>query len=129
MRISVEIAPGELLDKISILEIKRERISAPEKLVHILAERETLERSRLAAGIDTPEIEALRAELKSVNEALWDIEDRLRVLERERSFDDDFVQLARSVYLTNDRRAAIKLKINDLLGSDIAEAKSYESYT
>jgi len=128
LRISVEIAPGELLDKISILEIKRERISSPEKLTHIVAEWETLERSRLAAGIASPEVDALRAELKSVNETLWDIEDRLRVLERGRTFDDDFVQLARSVYLTNDRRAAIKLKINDLLGSDIAEAKSYESY-
>lgn len=128
MRIEVEIAPGELFDKLTILEIKSERISDAEKLRHVRAERESLERARGRDIPPSPELDALYAELKALNEALWDIEDRLRVLERAGDFDEAFVGLARSVYITNDRRAAVKLRINRMLGSDIAEAKSYEAY-
>jgi hypothetical protein len=128
MRIEVEIAPGELFDKLTILEIKSERISDAEKLRHVRAERESLEMARDRDVAPSPELDALYAELKALNEALWDIEDRLRVLERAGDFGADFVGLARSVYITNDRRAAVKLRINRMLGSDIAEAKSYEAY-
>ncbi|MEX2454809.1 MAG: DUF6165 family protein [Rhodospirillaceae bacterium] len=128
MRIKVEIAPGELLDKLSILEIKAERISDPDKLRHIRAERETLAASRSGAIAASPEIDALFAELRAVNSALWDIEDDIRVLERNGDFGTEFVRLARSVYRTNDRRAEIKRDINRILGSDIAEEKSYEEF-
>lgn len=128
MRIMVEIAPGELLDKLSILEIKSERIRDPEKLRYVRAEYESLAASRDRNVPDTAEIGTLCAELKAANAALWDIEDRLRVLEREGEFGEEFVKLARSVYLTNDRRAEIKRRINIMLNSDIAEAKSYEAY-
>lgn len=128
MRIKVEIAPGELLDKLSILEIKAERISDPDKLRHVRAERETLAASRNGAIPASPEIDALFAELRAVNSALWEIEDNIRVLERNGDFGTEFVSLARSVYRTNDRRAEIKRDINRILGSDIAEEKSYEEF-
>lgn len=128
MRISVEISPGELFDKLSILEIKLQRISDPEKLAHVRAELDALEKSRRREIVLSTVLDRLRAELSVVNETLWDVEDRLRVLERDRNFGEEFVALARSVYLTNDRRAAIKREINLMLDSDIAEAKSYEVY-
>lgn len=128
MRVPVEIAPGELFDKLTILEIKAERITDPEKMSHIAAERETLERSRVEHLPAVAELDELRTRLKSINEALWDIEDSIRDHEREGTFDEDFIQLARDVYRTNDQRAEIKRRINAILGSDIAEAKSYRPY-
>lgn len=128
MRVRVEIAPGELFDKLSILEIKTERIRDPDRLRHVQAEYECLLAGREFYLPASWKLEALFAELKCVNEELWDIEDRLRVHERSGDFGEEFVRLARSVYLTNDRRAEIKWRINRMLKSDIAEAKSYEPY-
>lgn len=128
MRVRVEIAPGELLDKLSILEIKSENISDAEKLAHIQAEYETLMQSRNEHIPANPVLDGFFDELKRVNKVLWDIEDEIRVLERNKNFGDEFIKLARAVYQTNDQRAEIKNKINRELNSDIAEAKSYEDY-
>lgn len=125
MRISIEISPGELLDKISILEIKNERIRDENKLGHIRRELETLNRSRHGTVADNEEIATLFAELKVINEQLWEIEDDIRLLEKASDFGDAFVALARSVYITNDRRAVVKRAIDELLESDIGEVKSY----
>ncbi|TVR97452.1 MAG: hypothetical protein EA406_09465 [Rhodospirillales bacterium] len=127
MRISVEIAPGELLDKLTILEIKSERLSDPSSLRHVEAELASLERARRHAIRDSEDLRRLCALLKAINERLWDIEDRIRAHERAGDFGLGFIKLARSVYITNDRRFAIKRRINQLLNTDIAEAKGYSS--
>ena len=126
--ITVEIAPGELIDKIAILEIKIARIADAAKLRNVRAEWETLTRARDAAIASSPEIEAETAALKRANETLWDAEDRLRECERNKDFGPRFVALARSVYVTNDARARIKRRLNELLGSRLIEEKSYASY-
>ena len=126
--ITVEIAPGELIDKITILEIKLARIADAAKLRNVRAEWETLVRARDAAFASSPEIETETAALKRANETLWDVEDRLRECERNKDFGPRFVELARSVYITNDERARIKRRINELLGSRLIEEKSYASY-
>jgi tetratricopeptide (TPR) repeat protein len=126
--IHVEIAPGELLDKITILEIKTERITDPQKLQNVRHELTVLERARRDRLPDLPQLASLTAELKKANEALWDIEDAIRDCERQEDFGARFVELARSVYKTNDRRAALKRQINELLGSAIVEEKSYAEY-
>ena len=126
--ISVEVAPGELIDKITILEIKLERMEDAEKLAHVKLEWETLTKARDAAIEPTPELENLSANLKTANEALWEIEDDIRDCERAKNFGETFIELARSVYITNDRRAALKREINELLGSSLIEEKSYASY-
>jgi hypothetical protein len=126
--ISIEIAPGELIDKITILEIKLERIKDADKLANVRLEWETLVKGRDAAIEETPELDRLSAELKAANEALWDIEDDIRDCERDKNFGDVFVELARSVYITNDKRAALKRQINELLGSSLIEEKSYSAY-
>lgn len=125
----VPIAPGELFDKISILEIKSERIADPEKLANVRLELELLRRRRDEAVPSSDGLLELYRELKSVNEALWMIEDDIRDCERNKDFGDRFVELARSVYLTNDKRAALKKQINQDLGSRIVEEKSYSDYT
>jgi len=116
------------MDKLSILEIKRERIRDPGKLRLVHAEYESLATVREHDIPGSPKLDALCNELKEVNAALWDIEDRLRAIERDGNFGSEFIDLARSVYRTNDRRAAIKQEINLMFDSDIAEAKSYEAY-
>jgi len=120
------VSVGELLDKITILQIKSERIPDEAKLVNVRRELgallETCERYGLA--VDHPKVGALRA----VNESLWAVEDLLRDKERMKSFDADFVQLARDVYVTNDKRAAIKRDLNVELGSGFVEEKSYKPY-
>lgn len=126
--ILVEIAPGELLDKQSILEIKSERITDAAKLANVRIELDVLVRARAGAIPDLAELEALYARLKGVNEALWEIEDGIRDEEAAQRFGARFVELARSVYRTNDERAAIKREINVLLGSRIVEEKSYKKY-
>ncbi|OFX10983.1 MAG: hypothetical protein A2516_04550, partial [Alphaproteobacteria bacterium RIFOXYD12_FULL_60_8] len=126
--ITVEIAPGELIDKITILEIKTERMSDPAKLVNVRVELDTLKDALHAAVPSSGELTRLSRELKSVNEALWDIEDDIRDCERATDFGEAFIRLARAVYITNDRRAALKRQINDLLGSRIIEEKSYAAY-
>jgi hypothetical protein len=126
--IMVEIAPGDLFDKISILEIKLSRLSDPRKLSNVRVELDLLGRARDSSVIITPRLEALCQRLKQVNGALWDIEDAIRDEEREARFGARFIELARSVYRDNDERAAIKREINLLLGSAIVEEKSYSDY-
>ncbi len=126
MRVPIEVAPGELIDRLTILHIKRERIPDPEKLAHVARETRVLEAARLEHMKPVAAVGDLETRLKEVNEALWDIEDELRGLEAERRFDGEFVRLARAVYRTNDERAAIKRQINKAYDSDIAEVKSYK---
>jgi len=126
--ILVEIAPGELLDKITILEIKRARIAQPEKLRNVQVELATLEEARGKTILPSATLDRLTADLRAVNEALWEIEDDIRQCERAGDFGPRFIELARSVYRQNDRRGALKREINDLLGSKIIEEKSYAKY-
>ena len=126
--ITVEIAPGELIDKITILEIKRERITDDVKLHHVRTELALLAGARDRAMPGSAELARLATELKSVNEALWRIEDEIRLCERDKDFGPRFIALARSVYRTNDRRAALKRQVNALLGSKLIEEKSHPSY-
>ena len=127
-KVLVEISPGELIDKLTILEIKLERISDPTKLTNVRREYEPLKEMLRQSFPETPELAALIDDLKQINLALWDIEDDIRELERANDFGEDFVRLARSVYRTNDRRAAVKHRINKLLDSAIIEEKSYAAY-
>lgn len=121
---SVPVSWGELLDKITILEIKRERISRPDALRNV--EREYAVLNEAAAGIiGIAGIAPLLQRLKRVNETLWDVEDAIRAQEADARFGTRFVALARSVYKTNDERAALKRKINALLHSELVEEKSY----
>ncbi|MDJ0652826.1 MAG: DUF6165 family protein [Xanthomonadales bacterium] len=126
--INVPVSFGELIDKITILEIKSERISDQQKLVNIRHELDLLEHTWNSSAASNADLSASRAELKSVNEALWEIEDRIRVKESEKAFDAEFIELARSVYVINDRRSVIKKDINLALGSELVEEKSYKSY-
>jgi post-segregation antitoxin (ccd killing protein) len=127
--ILVEIAPGELVDRMTILVIKTERITDAAKLANVRIELETLQRARDAGVPASDELDRLTAELKAVNESLWEIEDDIRDCERAQDFGPRFIELARAVYVTNDQRAALKRQINDLLGSRIVEEKSYASYS
>lgn len=127
-QIAVPVSYGELIDKITILEIKSARISNPEKLVNVRVELDLLNATWADAAASQTDIVAERAKLKDVNEALWDIEDRIRVKEKAQEFDQEFIELARSVYFRNDDRAAYKREINEKLGSTLVEEKSYESY-
>src|SRR5262245_25022698 len=128
MTIVVEISPGELIDKLTILEIKLEKISEPAKLAHVRRECDLVKRTFREHIDATPELAELMAQLKETNSALWKIEDDIREHERNGDFRDSFIDLARSVYRMNDRRAAIKRRINELLHSDIVEEKSYSRY-
>ena len=125
--ILVPISPGELLDKITILRIKAARIADAAKLANVRLELQLLERTwRDACG--AADVTADERALQSVNERLWDIEDRIRDKEAERRFDQEFIELARSVYIANDERAAVKKRINLALGSRLIEEKSYQPY-
>jgi hypothetical protein len=124
--INVNISPGELIDKITILQIKRQRITQAAKLANVVAELAMLEASRDRAIVPTDELAALSAQLHGVNEAIWRVEDELRQCERASDFGARFIELARSVYQLNDRRASIKRQINETLGSRLMEEKSYE---
>ena len=127
-KIIVEISIGELLDKISILEIKQNKIKDPEKLKFIENEHSIL-KSQLDLHVKKDEaLEKLFNSLKEINSKLWKIEDDIRDCEKNKIFDETFVQLARSVYVTNDERAKIKLNINKNFGSELVEVKSYEKY-
>ena len=128
MILKIEVAPGELIDKISILEIKLERLTDPQKLKNVRHEYEALAYV-LASGVpDDPAVTTLRSELKAINETIWEIEDRIRDHECRQDFGPSFIQLARSVYITNDCRAGIKRQINEWLGSQLIEEKSYTNY-
>ena len=126
--ITVPVSFGELLDKISILQIKSERMSDEAKLANVRRELSALEKTWMAHPAAGGDIARLRADLKAVNERLWDIEDEVRLKEKAGSFDQAFVELARSVYLQNDERARIKKAINLALGSSYVEEKSYQDY-
>ena len=126
--ISVEIAFGELIDKITILEIKLERIGNAEKLANVQTEWQTLIEARDLAINPSDELTRLSNGLKAVNETLWVIEDDIRDCERNSDFGKKFIELARAVYRTNDERARIKHQINELLGSRLVEEKSYSAY-
>ena len=122
------VSPGELLDKITILEIKMERIRDEEKRRNVRVELDLLVRTWEAAEVESDAIPPLKEALKEINQALWDIEDQIRVKESRREFDQEFMDLARSVYLRNDQRASTKKRINAILGSSIMEEKSYAEY-
>lgn len=124
----VPISPGELIDKISILEIKSQRMSDPVKLANVRAELSLLMSTWQASPWSAVDISADWAGLRAVNEKLWVIEDQIRDKERDGRFDHDFVELARAVYINNDERAAIKKRINTRLGSTLVEEKSYADY-
>lgn len=126
--ILIPISPGELLDKITILQIKAERIADPAKVANVEAELDRLSKVWSEAVEVDAEITALATELKSVNEALWEIEDDIRDEERGRRFGERFIELARAVYVTNDERANAKKKVNLHLNSTIVEEKSYQDY-
>lgn len=128
VNITVEVSPGEFLDKLTILQIKSERIDDPEKLANVRRELELLERTWARSAFVDQDIGEPLARLKAVNERLWDIEDRIRTKESHGAFDREFIELARSVYLCNDERAAIKRHVNLLLGSQLIEEKSYADY-
>ena len=126
--VSVEISPGELIDKITILEIKLDRMVDAEKLVNVKREFEVLTAARDDALKQTPELDRLSADLKKANESLWEGEDDIRDCERANDFGDTFVKLARAVYVNNDKRSQLKREINELLGSSLIEEKSYAAY-
>ncbi len=126
--VKVEISPGELIDRITILEIKAARITDETKRANIGVELGELTAARQGAVAASAGLAALTGELKEVNEALWDIEDEIRALEAAKDFGPAFIELARAVYKTNDRRSAIKRKINELLGSRLIDEKSYTPY-
>ena len=125
MPLLAPISVGELLDKISILELKDAAISDPAKRANVVRELELLRTVRRSEVAASPALDALYAELSAVNGRLWDIEDRIRDCERDARFDAGFVALARSVYRENDHRALLKRQINELAGSDIVEEKTY----
>lgn len=127
--VTIEISPGELIDKITILEIKAERVHEAQRRAYVLKELALLRRScadLLRAA--PPEVEPTTRALRATNERLWEVEDALRDCERAGCFDERFVGLARSVYRTNDQRAALKSELNRLLGSALHEVKSYAAY-
>jgi len=128
MNIKVEISIGEFFDKITILEIKQERISDEEKLVNVTKELDALNMLLGELSISRSDVEHEVAELKLINEQLWVIEDNIREKESQKAFDQEFIDLARSVYITNDKRSDVKRAINIKLGSDFIEEKSYEEY-
>lgn len=126
--IPIEIAPGELFDKLTILEIKLERITDPAKRANCKTEWSILDSARREHVTESPQLASLIGDLRRVNEALWVIEDDIREQERQKDFGPKFIELARAVYVQNDERARVKRAINELLGSRIIEEKSYAKY-
>jgi DNA repair exonuclease SbcCD ATPase subunit len=122
------VSYGELLDKIAILQIKSERMHDPAKLANVRNELSALEQTWMVHPAAGGDVAKLRADLKAVNERLWDIEDQIRVKESEQAFDAEFIRLARAVYFENDERARLKKEINLALGSAYVEEKSYADY-
>ena len=124
----VPASPAEVLDKITILEIKAERMKDPDKVANVRAELEQLSRCWADSVTENDTVRLLRSQLKAINEKLWVIEDGIRNKERSKEFGQQFIELARSVYATNDRRAQIKKELNLHLGAQIVEEKSYTAY-
>ncbi|HLC07166.1 MAG TPA: DUF6165 family protein [Candidatus Babeliales bacterium] len=127
--VTAEISYGELIDKITILNIKSQRIINEEKLKNVRTEFASLQDTCNRYIGSREDIAQLQALLQKINEELWDIEDAIRVKERKQEFDAEFIAIARSVYITNDRRCAVKKQIDVLLGSHLTEEKSYEKLT
>ncbi len=126
--ILVPVSPGEVLDKITILEIKSERIPEEGKLLNVRRELALLREVWAEKVVDDKNIRRMHAQLKEINEALWEIEDAIRDEERLQRFEERFIELARNVYFTNDRRSRVKKELNTYLGSEIVEEKSYKDY-
>ena len=126
--IQVPVSPGEVLDKITILEIKSERMSDPVKVANVRVELALLQETWAQSVTNDPVIQDLHDQLKKINETLWEIEDDIRDKERVKEFDENFIELARQVYFTNDRRSRVKKELNLHLGSQIIEEKSYQDY-
>ena len=125
-KILAEISAGELIDKITILEIKKEKIVDKNKLDSVNKELNSLDQTMKKYIIDQKKISSFKVELKNINLKLWNIEDAKRLAEKNKKFDEKFIELARNVYKLNDERAKLKLKINNTLGSNIKEVKSYD---
>lgn len=128
MNVKVEISIGEFFDKVTILEIKNERIKDADKLININKELSALNALLAELPFSREDVAAEVSELKQINESLWVIEDDIRDQESKKQFDGKFVELARAVYITNDKRSDVKRQINLKLGSDFVEEKSYEEY-
>ena len=128
MKVNVPISLGELLDKISILEIKNKKILNKSKNLNIKKELKGLKNVLSGLGISLSETNKLYSELYKINLTLWEIEDSIRVLEKNEDFGEKFIELARSVYMTNDQRFEVKNNINKLFNSEYVEEKSYEDY-
>ena len=126
--IQIDVSPGELIDKITILQIKADKIQDISKLENINKELELLTHSLQQSVKLTNELKSIMNELQQVNETLWVIEDKIRLHEASGKFDTDFIELARAVYKENDKRANLKRKINNTLGSGLIEEKSYSAY-
>jgi len=122
------ISWGELVDKITILQIKLEHLSSQDALNNVARELEQLQSTFSKYCPEAIKPKLFEAELKRINQQLWDIEDKIRNKERNKSFDAEFIRLARSVYITNDERSRIKKVINETFGSDLIEEKSYSEY-
>ena len=128
MNITVDVSPGEFLDKLTILQIKSERIRDAAKLANVRKELDLLTQTWARSPFAKKDIREPLERLKATNERLWNIEDNIRNKEAAGKFDNEFVELARSVYISNDERAAIKRELNLLLGSELIEEKSYTDY-
>ena len=128
MSIKIDVSVGEIMDKLTILEIKSEKIQDEAKLANVCKERDSLLPAIDQRAYQTDEVRQLVAELKAINLKLWEIEDEIRLKEADKSFDEGFIELARSVYFTNDKRAEVKKQINLVTGSALVEEKSYEDY-
>ena len=127
--IQVPVSPGEVMDKITILEIKLERMIDPEKIANVKNELSLLQETWTDYIREDRILAGLRSQLKTLNETLWKIEDDIREKERAKEFDEGFIDLARNVYITNDRRSTVKREINLHLGSEVIEEKSYWDYS
>jgi hypothetical protein len=128
VEIKVPISPGELIDKLTILEIKSANMRDAAKLANVNIELKLLQETWRSSAFANANIDAEWTLLREINKKLWDIEDLIRDKEREKKFDQEFIELARAVYFTNDERAAVKKQINTKLGSKIVEEKSYAAY-
>ena len=128
MKIQVSVSLGELVDKITILRIKSKKISDKEKLSFVHCELKVLEESIHELNLNEDKMKNFLNDLEAVNTELWEIEDRIREKEQRKSFDEEFINLARKVYITNDKRFLIKNNCNETFGSVLKEVKSYEKY-
>jgi hypothetical protein len=124
----IPISLGEMLDRITILQSKLEHLTSKDALKNVEWEFKQLQLTFIQSCPETIEVKLLEVELKKINQQLWDIEDKIRAKERTKSFDDEFIQPARKVYITNDERSRVKKKINDMFGSELVEEKSYVEY-